>query len=93
MVLWQWAGLFLFCWVADIDGPLLNREDNMQVLAETPQAPVLYRAVSFPLTLLCLQWWGITQDGVSYAGARLVLKGRESCFSTHGHTLDIAGKD
>lgn len=43
-------------------------ENSMQVLAETCEAPVADRAVSFPLTLLCWQQWGITQDGISHAG-------------------------
>lgn len=65
----------------------------MQVLAETCQAPVPDKAVFSPLTLLCWQRWGIAQDGVSHAGASLVLKERGSCSSTHSHTLDIAGKE
>ena len=93
MMLWQKAGLFLFCRVAGIGCQLLSPEDSMQVLAEMREAPVPDRAVSFPLTLLCWQRWGIAQDGISHAGARLVLKERGSCSSAHSHVLDIAGKE
>lgn len=45
MILWQRAGLFLFCGVADIGCPLLSPEDSMQVLAAMCQAPVPARMV------------------------------------------------